>query len=169
VNYGSPAALALSAPFVALVPTPDRHDYWFVGSDGGVFSYGDAAFEGSAGNLKLVAPIVGMATTSDGIGFWLVAADGGVFPYGDAAFAGSMGGKQLNAPIVGVGGNGSDERWILVGCRRWCIFSCGSAALQRPLGFAQGQACRARAPSESPAAPVAVTCWPRPKVPPTRT
>ena len=75
------------APIVALVPTPDRNGYWIVAADGGVFSYGDAAFFGSAGDLHLNEPIVGMAATSDGKGYWLVASDGGVFAYGDAAFA----------------------------------------------------------------------------------
>ena len=63
--------------------------YWQVATDGGVFSFGDAAFHGSAGNLRLVKPVVGMASTSDGGGYWLVASDGGVFSYGDAAFRGS--------------------------------------------------------------------------------
>ncbi|MHB1912289.1 MAG: hypothetical protein ACYCTI_09590 [Acidimicrobiales bacterium] len=43
-------------------PTPSASPgYWLVASDGGIFSYGDAAFEGSGGNLHLVAPVVGMA------------------------------------------------------------------------------------------------------------
>ncbi|HVA41954.1 MAG TPA: hypothetical protein VNF50_00560 [Acidimicrobiales bacterium] len=42
------------------VPAPPQ-GYWLVGADGGVFSYGDAQFEGSAADERLVAPIVGMA------------------------------------------------------------------------------------------------------------
>ena len=76
--------------------------YWLVGTDGGVFNFGDAQFHGSAGSLHLNAPIVGMATTPDGSGYWLVASDGGVFTYGDAVFHGSTGGLHLNAPIVGM-------------------------------------------------------------------
>ena len=38
--------------------------YWLVASDGGIFSYGDAGFHGSAGALALNRPIVGMAATS---------------------------------------------------------------------------------------------------------
>ncbi|MGO9857160.1 MAG: hypothetical protein ACLPYY_19230, partial [Acidimicrobiales bacterium] len=68
--------------------------------DGGFFSYGDAAFYGSAGGLTLNRPIVGMAATPDGKGYWLVASDGGIFAYGDAAFEGSAGGLALNRPIV---------------------------------------------------------------------
>ena len=37
--------------------------YWLVAADGGVFSFGDAHFHGSAGGLRLHQPIVGMAPT----------------------------------------------------------------------------------------------------------
>ena len=78
------------------------HGYHLAAADGGVFSYGDAAFDGSAGGHRLNQPVVGMTPTHDGGGYWLVASDGGVFNYGDARFYGSMGGKRLNAPIVGI-------------------------------------------------------------------
>jgi hypothetical protein len=78
------------------------HGYHVVASDGGVFSFGDAPFAGSAGGLHLNQPIVGMAATHDGGGYWLAASDGGIFNYGDARFYGSMGGKPLSAPIVGM-------------------------------------------------------------------
>ncbi len=38
----------------------DGKGYWLVASDGGVFSYGDASFYGSAGSVQLNKPIVGM-------------------------------------------------------------------------------------------------------------
>jgi hypothetical protein len=38
--------------------------YWLVGSDGGIFTYGDATFYGSPGSLALNKPIVGMAAPS---------------------------------------------------------------------------------------------------------
>src|SRR5207244_3951634 len=76
--------------------------YWFVAGDGGIFSYGDAAFAGSTGNLRLNQPIVGMAPTPTGFGYWFVAADGGIFSFGDAGFYGSTGKLQLNRPIVGM-------------------------------------------------------------------
>src|SRR5687767_200424 len=63
--------------------------YWLVGSDGGIFSFGRAAFLGSTGAIKLNQPIVGMAATPDGRGYWMVASDGGIFAYGTAAFYGS--------------------------------------------------------------------------------
>ena len=60
-------------------------------SDGGIFSFGDAALLGSTGDIHLNKPIVGMASTPDGGGYWLVASDGGIFSFGDSAFDGSMG------------------------------------------------------------------------------
>ncbi len=93
----APALMGLSFPF-----GPSGHSYWVVASDGGVFSFGNAAFHGSAGALRLNKPIVGSATIPNGQGYWLVASDGGVFNYGDAAFYGSMGGTKLNKPIVGM-------------------------------------------------------------------
>ena len=80
------------------------HGYWLVASDGGIFNYGDAGFDGSAGSLALAKPIVGMQAHARAVaGYWLVASDGGIFSYGDAAFNGSTGGLALNAPIVAMG------------------------------------------------------------------
>ena len=86
-----------------MAASPTGHGYWLVASDGGIFTYGDASFQGSAGGLALNKPIVGMAATPDGGGYWLVASDGGVFTYGDAVFHGSTGGLALDAPIVAMG------------------------------------------------------------------
>jgi len=85
---------------VAMAPTPDDHGYWMAAADGGVFTYGDAGFLGSAGGIDLFAPIVGMAAVAKGGGYWLVALDGGIFTFGDARFYGSMGAVRLNQPIV---------------------------------------------------------------------
>jgi cell wall-associated NlpC family hydrolase len=100
-SYGSPAG-PLNQPIVAVATTGDRHGYWMVASDGGVFSYGDARFFGSTGNIRLNRPIVGMAATPDQAGYWMVASDGGVFTFGDAQFYGSTGNLVLNQPIVGM-------------------------------------------------------------------
>ncbi len=83
-----------------MAPTPDGRGYWLVASDGGIFTFGDAAFYGSAGSLALNKPIVAMAPTPDGRGYWLVASDGGIFTYGDAAFYGSAGSLALNKPVI---------------------------------------------------------------------
>ncbi|TAN22375.1 MAG: hypothetical protein EPN30_09040, partial [Actinomycetota bacterium] len=42
--------------------------YRLVGSDGGIFTFGDAGFFGSMGGAKLNQPVVGMAATPSGNG-----------------------------------------------------------------------------------------------------
>ncbi len=84
------------------LPAAGNQGLWLTGSDGGVFSFGNAAFYGSTGAVRLNAPIVGMAPTPGGGGYWLVAADGGVFSFGNARFAGSTGALHLNRPVVGM-------------------------------------------------------------------
>ena len=81
---------------------PGCDGYRFVGSDGGIFDFGAAVFEGSTGGVTLNEPIVGMAPTPSGNGYWLVASDGGIFAFGDANYFGSMAGTRLNQPIVGM-------------------------------------------------------------------
>jgi hypothetical protein len=51
----------LNAPVVGMASTPDGKGYWLVAADGGVFTFGDAAFYGSMGEVHLNAPVVGMA------------------------------------------------------------------------------------------------------------
>jgi len=104
----------------------DGQGYWLVASDGGVFSFGDARFDGSAGGSHLNAPIVGMAATSDGQGYWLVASDGGVFSFGDARFDGSAGGSHPNAPIVGMAATSDGQGYWLVASDGG-VFSFGDA------------------------------------------
>jgi hypothetical protein len=44
-----------------MMPTPLAKGYWLVAADGGIFSFGDAAFHGSTGGMKLNQPIIGFA------------------------------------------------------------------------------------------------------------
>ena len=74
-------------------PPPTGSGYWLVASDGGIFSFGDAAFYGSTGSLRLNQPVVGHGRRPPtGSGYWLVASDGGIFSFGDAPFYGSAAG-----------------------------------------------------------------------------
>jgi Beta-lactamase enzyme family len=123
----------LAAPVVGAAATPDGLGYWVLAADGGVFAYGDAAFEGSAGGIHLNAPVVGMAATSDGRGYWLVAADGGVFAYGDAAFEGSAGGIHLNAPVVGMAATPDGRGYWLVASDGG-VFAYGNASFVGSMG-----------------------------------
>ncbi len=111
---GSMGGQHLNAPMVGMAETPGGGGYWEVGSDGGIFSYGNATFHGSTGSLKLNAPIVGMAATPDGGGYWLVASDGGIFDYGDAGFYGSTGSIHLNNPIVAMAATPDGHGYWLV-------------------------------------------------------
>jgi len=79
-----------------------RRGYWEVASDGGVFAFGDAIFQGSMGGKHLNKPVVGIAATADGGGYWEVASDGGVFAFGDANPYGSLGAMPPNDPVVGI-------------------------------------------------------------------
>lgn len=63
---------------VGIAGTTDTKGYWLAGSDGGVFSFGDAKFYGYLPSLHIVpvSPIVGIVSTSDSKGYWLVSTDG---------------------------------------------------------------------------------------------
>jgi hypothetical protein len=110
----APVPPVLSAPVVAMAPTPDGQGYWLVGADGEVYAFGDARSFGSAGGVRLAQPIVGMAATPDGQGYWLVAADGGVFTFGHARYLGSTGAVRLVRPIVGMAATPDGQGYWLV-------------------------------------------------------
>ncbi len=107
------------------VVAPPPHGYWLVGSDGGIFNFGSANFDGSTGSLKLQRPVVGIVPTHDDGGYWLDASDGGVFSYGDTVFYGSIPGlglhpagsglpNSLNAPIIGMVPSHDDNGYFMV-------------------------------------------------------
>ena len=89
--------------------------YWLVGTDGGIFNFGEAQFFGSTGSLHLQRPVVGISMAVKGSGasgYWLVASDGGIFAF-NTGFHGSIPGlglnpagsglpNSLNAPVVGM-------------------------------------------------------------------
>ena len=104
----SPAAAAPDGPAASTSPTrrrastPHGPGYRFVAADGGIFSFGDAQFFGSAGATKLNKPIVGMAARRPAAATGWSRSDGGIFSFGDATFFGSTGAIHLNQPIVGM-------------------------------------------------------------------
>jgi len=64
------AVPGLNAPVVGLAPTPDGGGYWLVAADGGVFTFGDAGFDGSgAGTTTGGAAAVGLAGRPGG--YWV--------------------------------------------------------------------------------------------------
>jgi N-acetylmuramoyl-L-alanine amidase len=132
---GANALADANASIVGMAATADGGGYWLVGADGGVFSYGDAPFEGSTGGLQLNQPIVGMAAAPQGGGYWLVARDGGVFNYGSAGFFGSAGALRLNAPVVGMAATRDGRGYWLVASDGG-IFGYGDARFDGSTGGA---------------------------------
>ncbi|HEY2430490.1 MAG TPA: hypothetical protein VGI06_16230, partial [Acidimicrobiales bacterium] len=120
-------------PTVGAASTPTGKGWWEVSTGGGVFTFGDAAFHGSAGTVHLNQPIVGTAATPDGNGYWLVATDGGIFSFGDAAFHGSTGAIHLNQPIVGMASTPDGNGYWLVASDGG-IFSFGDASFHGSTG-----------------------------------
>jgi hypothetical protein len=98
--------------------------YRFVAADGGVFSYGNVGFCGSAGGIVVGAPVVGMAATADQGGYWLALANGTVYAFGDAHLYpggdgmpawGSMQGMSIPGQIVGIAATPDGHGYYLVG------------------------------------------------------
>jgi len=101
--------------------------YWLVGSDGGILTFGTAAFHGSTGSLELQRPIVGISTVTPGdgtSGYRLVASDGGIFSFDTGSYgsipgiglnpAGSGLPHSLNAPIVATVHSVTGQGYFLV-------------------------------------------------------
>ena len=120
-------------PVGAAPALPASRGYWFVGADGGIFSFGDAPFLGSTGGTKLNRPIVGMAATRSGRGYRLVASDGGIFAFGDAGFFGSTGSLALGAPIVAMATTPTGGGYWLVGSDGG-VFAFGDAVFRGSTG-----------------------------------
>ena len=124
--------LNLTANF-SLGAAPTGAGNWLAGSDGGIFSFGDAPYKGSHGAAPLNAPIVGMAATPTHNGYWMVATDGGIFSYGDAGFYGSMGATRLNKPVVGIASTPSGQGYWMVASDGG-IFAFGDAGFYGSMG-----------------------------------
>jgi hypothetical protein len=131
---------AASARPSATAHAQTNNGYWLVGSDGGIFNYGNAGFFGSTGSMVLQRPIVGMVTTPGGTGYWLAASDGGVFSFGQTQFYGSLPGlgykpfgsglpNALVLPVVGMVPSHDDNGYFMVGADGG-IFAFGDAKFE---------------------------------------
>jgi cell wall-associated NlpC family hydrolase len=82
----------LDRSVVGMAATPDGQGYWLATAGGGVFSFGDARFFGSASSLRMLhasaGRVVGIAAAPGGHGYWLAAANGEVYSYGSARYLG---------------------------------------------------------------------------------
>ena len=112
--HGDMAGVTLTEPITGIAPAPAGTGYWLLGTDGGVFAFGDAPFEGSPAGEGLVHPAVDLAITSSGAGYWVVASNGEVYAYGDAPYLGGPntipGG--LHAPATSITA-GEDGYWVI--------------------------------------------------------
>ncbi len=91
---GTPGAVRkLNAPIVGMVPSADGGGYFMVGADGGVFAFGDAAFEGSCPGIVggCAGAAVAVMPDATGNGYWVVTATGHVYTFGDANYYGGPG------------------------------------------------------------------------------
>jgi hypothetical protein len=127
----APVTFTGATPTIGAGEAPEGYD--MSASDGGIFSFGGAAFHGSMGGQPLDAPIVAMAADPAGGGYWQVALDGGVFAFGDAGFYGSMGGKRLNAFIVAMAATPDGRGYWLVGSDGG-VFAFGDAGFYGSTG-----------------------------------
>jgi hypothetical protein len=112
---GTPGAgKKLNAPVVGMVPSSDDGGYFMVASDGGVFAFGDAKFEGSCPSIGgCSGPAVAVMPDASGNGYWLVTATGHVYTFGDAANYGAPGpqGSPVTSAVRTPDGQGY---WILL-------------------------------------------------------
>ncbi len=115
-------------------PVPAR--YREVAADGGVFAFGGASFDGSAGGQTLSAPVVDSAPTPDGDGYWVASSDGGVFTYGDAPFYGSLAGAGA-PPVVGITPTDDGRGYWLV-TRNGGVYTFGDATFHGALSGYRG-------------------------------
>ena len=96
---GSGAPHALNAPIVGMVPSANGAGYFMVGSDGGVFAFGDARFAGSCPGIGGCAGrAISVVPDASGEGYWLVTESGHVYAFGDAPYLGAPG--PQSSPIT---------------------------------------------------------------------
>jgi hypothetical protein len=93
---GSTNPKRLNAPIVGMVPSADGAGYFMVASDGGVFAFGDAKFEGSCPGIGgCSGAAVAVMPDASGNGYWLVTATGHVYAFGDAVNYGAPGPQSV--------------------------------------------------------------------------
>jgi hypothetical protein len=110
---GSSSPKRLNAPIVGMVPSADGGGYFMVASDGGVFAFGDAKFEGSCPGIGgCSGAAVAVMPDASGNGYWLVTATGHVYAFGDAVNYGAPG-PQAVPVAAGVRTKDGGGYWLL--------------------------------------------------------
>ena len=96
---GSGLPNSLNQPIVGMVPSVDDHGYFMVASDGGVFAFGDATFEGSCPGIGgCTGTAVAVMPDATGKGYWLVTDIGSIYAFGDVPGLGAPG--NVGSPVV---------------------------------------------------------------------
>jgi hypothetical protein len=111
---GSGLPHSLNAPIVGMVPSSDRGGYFMVASDGGVFAFGDARFEGSCPGIGgCSGAAVAVVPDASGNGYWLITQSGNVYAFGDAPGYGAPGsqGSPVTSAVRTADGHGY---WVLL-------------------------------------------------------
>jgi hypothetical protein len=94
--YGSGLPESLNAPIVGMVPSSDDGGYFMVGSDGGVFAFGDAMYAGSCPGIGgCSGTAIAVMPDASGGGYWVVTKTGNVYAFGDAPSFGSPGPQSV--------------------------------------------------------------------------
>ena len=68
----------LNEPIDGMAATASGDGYWLAASDGGIFSFGNAIFRGSAVGERSEGQVVGMAADPASGGYWILRSDGGI-------------------------------------------------------------------------------------------
>ena len=117
---GTGAAKKLNAPIVGMVPSTDGGGYFMVGSDGGVFAFGDAKFEGSCPSIGgCSGAAVTVMPDATGNGYWLLTATGHIYTFGDATYYGAPGPQSV--PVTSAVRTADGKGY-------WILFSNGAIA-----------------------------------------
>ena len=134
---GSGAPNSLAAPIVGMVPSSAGHGYFMVASDGGVFAFGDAHFEGSCPGIGgCNGAAVAVMPDSSGNGYWLVTNRGAVYAFGDAPRYGSPPGEAVSV-VNAVAAPGGHGYWILYA--NGAVYAAGNAVnMGAPVGYVNG-------------------------------
>jgi hypothetical protein len=123
---GSGHAHSLNAPIVGMVPSNDGAGYFMVASDGGVFAFGDAKFEGSCPGIGgCSGHAVAVVPDATGNGYWVVTDTGSVYTFGDAANYGAPG-PQASGITSAVATPNGGGYWVLDAAGQ--VFPFGNAA-----------------------------------------
>ncbi|HEX3793923.1 MAG TPA: hypothetical protein VHV57_05450 [Acidimicrobiales bacterium] len=124
----------LNAPIVGMVPSVDGRGYFMVGADGGVFTFGDAQFEGSCPSIGgCLGAAVAVVPDATGKGYFIVTQTNHIYPFGDAQTPNST--PNANGVPVTSAARTADGKGFLVLLGNGTVDNYGTAL---PLGGPMG-------------------------------